>query len=90
MAPRRALEESVAHLRNELADGEPLSEEDRELLGRTLADVAVLLDEEQEDPSFSDAIYEELRELAERIESSRPTLSVVLGRIVDSLSRLGI
>lgn len=90
MAPRRTLEKSIAHLRDELADGEPLTAEDRSLLDRTLADVAALLDEEQSDPSFSDTIYAELQDLAERIEATHPTLAVVVGRIVDSLSQIGI
>ena len=90
MAPRKQLEESIAHLREEIAEGEPLTSEDLALLDRTLSDVATLLDEEQEDPSFSDSIYEELQGLAERMEKGRPTLSVVVGRIVDALSQLGI
>jgi hypothetical protein len=90
MAPRKQLEQSIAHLREELAEGEPLTREDLALLDRTLSDVATLLDEDQEDPSFSDSIYDELQGLAERMEKGRPTLSVVVGRIVDALSQLGI
>lgn len=87
---RSHLEESIHHLREELADGEPLSAEDRALLDRTLADMEVLLDEEQEDPSFGGALYQELREIAVRMEQARPNLSTLVGRIVDSLSQLGI
>ena len=90
MAPRQTLEESIAHLRQELADGEPLTPQDRTLLEQTLADVAQVLDEEQDDPSIADPIYEALQDLAERIERSHPTLSLVVGRITDSLSQLGI
>ena len=90
MAPRRHLEESIQHLRSELADGEPLSEADRALLDRTLAEVATRLEAEDDDFSLTDSVYEELQELSARIERSRPTLAVVLGRIIDSLSQLGI
>ena len=83
------LEESVTHLRAELAEGKPLSAEDRQLLDRTLADVAQMLDEKQDDPTFGGGIYEELRELSVRLEEAHPNLSVVIGRIVDSLSQLG-
>ena len=89
MKSHAELEESVAHLREELADGHPLSKDERQLLDRTLADVAQMLDEEQDDPTFGGAIYEELRELAVRLEEKRPNLSIVIGRIVDSLSQLG-
>ena len=83
------LEESVAHLREELADGHPLTDDERRLLDRTLADVAQMLDDEQDDPDFEGAIYDELRTLAVRIEEKRPNLSIVIGRIVDALAQLG-
>ena len=86
----RHLEESIAHLRDELADGEPLSAEDRALLDRTLADVAVLLDAEEDDPAFGGAFYDELREVAVRMDQARPNLSAIVGRIVDALGQLGI
>lgn len=88
--PRRTLAEEIDRLRSELASGEPLSPADKALLARTLDDVTQLLDEEQDDPSFGEAIDEELRELSVRLEQARPSLSVVIGRIVDSLSQLGI
>ncbi|HPG24114.1 MAG: DUF4404 family protein [Spirochaetaceae bacterium] len=92
MSPRNQLEESIEHLRQELAEGQPLSAADRALLDRTLAEVASHL--EAEEPglaeSVAEGVYEELQELAERVEHTRPNLSIVLGRIVDALSQLGI
>lgn len=90
MAPRKHLEESIAHLRKELATGETLSSSDRTLLNRTLAEVAVHLDDENPATTLAEPLYEELRELAARVEKTRPNLSLVLGRIVDALSQLGI
>lgn len=90
MAPRKHLEESIAHLRKELATGETLSSSDRTLLDRTLAEVAVHLDDENPATTLAEPLYEELRELAARVEKTRPNLSLVLGRIVDALSQLGI
>jgi|JI10StandDraft_1071094.scaffolds.fasta_scaffold108003_2 hypothetical protein len=90
MAPRKHLEESIAHLRKELATGETLSTSDRTLLDRTLAEVAVHLDDENPATTLAEPLYEELRELAARVEKTRPNLSLVLGRIVDALSQLGI
>jgi uncharacterized coiled-coil DUF342 family protein len=89
MAPRQQLEKSIDHLRHELAEGEPLTPEDRKLLERTLEEVAAEFDESHTEPSVTDSLYEELQELAERVEKTRPNLSVLLGRIVDSLSQLG-
>lgn len=90
MAPTKHLEESIAHLRKELATGEALSSSDRTLLDRTLAEVAVHLDDENPATALAEPLYEELRELAARVEKTRPNLSLVLGRIIDALSQLGI
>lgn len=90
MSPRNQLDESIRHLRDELTNDAPLSAEDRALLDRTLADVARHFDEEDEAFPLGESIYDELQDLAARIESSRPTLSTVLGRIIDALSQLGI
>ncbi len=90
MAPRKHLEETIAHLRKEIASGEPLSPDDRTLLDRTLAEVAVHLDDENPATTLAEPLYEELRELAARVEQTRPNLSLVLGRIIDALSQLGI
>lgn len=90
MAPHKHLEESIAHLRKELASGETLSAADRSLLDRTLAEVAVHLDDENPATALVEPLYEELRELAARVENTRPNLSTLLGRIIDALSQLGI
>jgi hypothetical protein len=90
MPPRHQLEETVAHLRKELASGAPLSDADRKLLDRTLAEVAVHLDDENPATVLTEPIDEELRELAARVEKTRPNLSILLGRIIDALSQLGI
>ncbi|MEZ4331623.1 MAG: DUF4404 family protein [Myxococcota bacterium] len=90
MPPHQHLEESIAHLRKELSSGTPLSAQDRELLDRTLAEVSIHLDDENPATVMVEPLYHELRELAARMEQSRPNLSILLGRIVDALSQLGI
>ena len=90
MAPRKHLEESIAHLRKELAAGAPLTSTDRALLDRTLAEVAVHLDDENPATALAEPLYDELRALAARVEQTRPNLSTLLGRIIDALSQLGI
>lgn len=90
MAPRRTLEKSIEHLRGELADGEPLTPEDRALLDRTLSEVAERLESEDDDFSLTESVDEELQKLSARLEQSHPNLSLIVGRILDSLSQLGI
>ena len=56
MSPRRQLEKSIEHLREELAEGEPLTAADRALLERTLEEVAAELDESREDSSMTESV----------------------------------
>lgn len=90
MATIHELEESIHHIRKELADGEPLSPEDRQQLDQTLAQIERILDENDEQDSLAEPLYEELQNLSGRIEKSQPSLSVLIGRIVDALGQIGI
>lgn len=85
--PRDQLRESIQHLRDELSDGEPLSTEDRSRLETVLGEVSSILDSEESDAS---GFFDDLPTLVSRFESTHPKLAVVLGRIADSLSQLGI
>lgn len=86
--PRESLREAIDHLRGELASGEPLSSEERQQLDRVLAEVARILgpEDDESDGDFLD----ELRDYRERFEESNPKVALILGRIMDSLSQLGI
>lgn len=90
MSSTQELEESIQHIRRELADGEPLSAADRQRLDQTLAEIERVLDENDEATSLADPLYEELQELSGRIEQSQPSLSILIGRIVNALSQIGI
>ena len=82
--------ESIQHLQDELTSGEPLSNEDRAELETVLGEVTEILDSEQSEASSEGRSFGELPTLVERFESTHPKLAVVLGRIADSLSQLGI
>lgn len=90
MAPKDQLRESIEHIREELASGEPLSHEDRTRLENVLGEVSGLLDSEEEDSSLTGEFFDDLGEFAARFEETHPRLALVLGRIADSLSQLGI
>jgi len=88
--PRNQLRESIQHLQDELTSGEPLSSEDRVELETVLGEVTEILDSEESEASSEGRSFSELPTLVERFESTHPKLAVVLGRIADSLSQLGI
>ncbi len=88
--PRDQLRESIEHLREELSGGEPLSGEDRSELENVLGEVSVILDLDPDDESSASPPSSDLPNLVERFEATHPQLAVVLGRIADALSQLGI
>jgi len=88
--PRDQLRESIAHLQEELSGGEPLSPDDRARLESVLGEVSGILESDDSGEPNSTGIFDELPSLVERFETTHPKLAVVLGRIADSLSQLGI
>ncbi|MBW1883245.1 MAG: DUF4404 family protein [Deltaproteobacteria bacterium] len=90
IVPKDQLREFIHHLRDELAGGEPLSSEDRARLEGVLGEVSELLESEAGESSTGSEHFDELREFAERFEESHPKVALVLGRIADALSQLGI
>ena len=88
--PRDQLRVSIQHLQEELSTGEPLSSEDRAQLETVLGEVSGILDSEDSSASTEGKSFGDLPTLVERFESTHPKLAVVLGRIADSLSQLGI
>ena len=88
--PRDQLRVSIQHLREELSSGEPLSGEDRSDLETVLGEVSSMLEIEVGQESDQEWTFGDLPTLVERFEATHPKLAVVLGRIADSLSQLGI
>ena len=88
--PRNQLRESIQHLQEELTSGEALSSDDRSELETVLEEVSEILDAEDTEASAEGKSFGDLPTLVERFESTHPKLAVVLGRIADSLSQLGI
>ena len=90
MAPRKELQESIDHLRDELASGAPLTSNDRELLENILGEVSGVIQSEQEHHSLAEEFFDDLREMGDRFEETHPKVALVIGRIADALSQLGI
>ena len=89
--PRDSLRKAITHLRGELASGEPLSAEERSRLDRVLTEVAGIIDTESDESARDgETVVDELRDFTERFEESHPELALIMGRIMDALSQLGI
>ena len=90
MAPKKQLQESIDHLREELASGAPLTSGDRKLLDHVLGEVSGVIQSEHEEHSLAEGFFDDLREMGERFEETHPKLALVIGRIADSMAELGI
>ena len=87
---RDQLRKSIKHLQDELADGDPLTPDDRARLERVLGEIVALLEHDGEEAPAVTGTTDELPSLVERFESTHPNVAAVLGHIADSLSQLGI
>lgn len=85
--PRQQMDELLAQLRKEVAGAKELSDSQRarmEALREQLADQ--LAAEEVPD----EGIREQMRHYIDEFHRTHPTLTMVLGRIMDSLNKMGI
>ncbi len=93
--PERELRELLEQLRAELAKSEALDQDVRQQLSAAIAKIEDLIGHAREKPpeersAASDSLIETLGEARKRFESSHPTLFEVLGRVADTLAKLGI
>lgn len=96
MAPLKRLKERVDALHQQLTKADELEDSDRESLETLLADVARVLERDDEahepaaDEPEDETLVEQLREAAGDFEEQHPALTHAVGRVADALSRLGI
>ncbi|RMF20476.1 MAG: DUF4404 family protein [Deltaproteobacteria bacterium] len=93
--PERELRTLVGRLREELARSEKLDEDAREQLRAIAAEIDELLEggaeaSNEEKSSQERSLVERLTEASRAFESSHPRLVEALGRIADTLAKLGI
>ena len=85
------LREDLERLHQELARSESVDAASRGLLIDVLHDIeAVLERSEHETAGAGESLIDRLRETASHFEKSHPTLTELVGRVADVLSRLGI
>lgn len=88
---KNQLREHLEELQSELADAATLDEESKRLIDSVLSDVQELLDRTEPTPAHEPhGLVERLRDATRQFEESHPTLSAAVGRVMDTLSNLGI
>jgi hypothetical protein len=84
---RKMLEE----FRNQVAQAEPLDEEDRNLLLSLDKEIERLVDRpDDESGDTPDTVLEQLQESIEHFEETHPTLTITLSQMMTVLSNAGI
>ena len=79
----------LKQLRNDLRQTESLSENDLDLREHLLADIEALLQGSPE-PTQEHPAIERLQEAIRRFEVSHPSLAEGMGRLIHSLTNIGI
>ncbi len=89
--PKEKLRKLLGEIREELEDTDSVEAEDRDLLRGLTADIERALAADPAGPDTSEAsLLDRMNESIERFEGSYPTLSAMLGRVLDQLAKLGI
>ena len=85
------LREDLERLHQELARSESVDAVARGLLTDVLHDIEAILEHSEPETAVADeSLIDRLRETTSHFEKSHPTLTELVGRIADLLSRLGI
>jgi len=92
MPKRPELRERLQKLHEELENTDSVDVDARELLGELLADIRSLLDRSSDEDAAHtpDSLSERLEAATREWETSHPTLSAAVGRVMDTLSNMGI
>jgi len=87
--PKRELERLLGELDRELGEGGSLDPDEQASLRELQTRIADVLGSEGKVEDVA-GLTEPLATYVERFEASHPTLTMILGRIMDSLSKIGI
>jgi len=87
----RQLRDRLEQLHAELANTDSVDDASRELLASLLGDIQHLLDRSREERSHEHhGLVDRLRDATRQFEESHPTLAAAVGRVMDTLSNMGI
>ena len=89
-ADREKLRAAVEELHNELASVEDVDADMQQLLKDAMADIDKALQDQSAKRDDDGNLADRLSEAAQHFEDSHPTLTGIIGSVIDTLSRMGI
>ena len=84
------LRATISELERELRGIKSLDNESRRMLEQAVQDIRDTLQEREQPAADRQSLVERLQEAVERFESTHPSLTAVLGRLIDGLAQMGI
>ena len=90
MVSAASADHSLQELEEELESVDSLDEEAAELLQEAAQEIQVALQKQDAALLGHPTLIERLRNATERFEVSHPTLTGIVGRMIDGLARMGI
>jgi hypothetical protein len=85
------LRDRLEQLHAELAKTDSVDDASREVLASLLGDIQQLLERSAEERSHEHhGLVDRLRDATRQFEESHPTLAAAVGRVMDTLSNMGI
>lgn len=91
MSEKHNLDEQLRHLHRELQHLESIDPQERHLLQQVQRDIqAILAHRGHQDLLSSAQLGKQLRESIEQLETSHPSVTLVMGQVAEMLARMGI
>jgi len=84
------LKATVTELEEELQSLETLDDEAREVLEVALREIQAALSEEESAELEAESLMDRLNDATHDFEGSHPTLTGIIGRLIDGLGQMGI
>ena len=84
------LRATISELERELRGMNSLDTESRRMLEQAMQDIRDALQAKEQPAANPQPLVERLQEAVERFESTHPSLTAVLGRLIDGLAQMGI
>ena len=87
---KQQLHTTLEELHGELQRIESVDERERQILQKLIGDINKLLEEGESDQHHVARLDEGLREGIELLEASHPRATMLMGQVIDALSKIGI